>query len=69
MHPELTIILANQRIAELLERSRRRPPQAPRPGLRRRLGNALVRWGHRLAPATPLAGASTSRRRPATMGP
>jgi hypothetical protein len=28
-----------------------------------------VRWGHRLAPATPFTGASTTGRRPATMGP
>lgn len=69
MHPDLLIILASQRIAELHERSRHRLPRGPRRSLRERLGRRLVRWGHRLAPATPWAGASTSRRRPATMGP
>lgn len=72
MHPELVILLADQRIAELHERSGRRPRRAswvPQRPVRRWLGRRLVRWGHRLDPATAFAGASPRGRRPATMGP
>ena len=72
MHPELVIQIARQRVVELAADAARRPARRSRPvrpGLRARLGRRLVRWGQRLAPATPFAGASTTGRRPATMGP
>ena len=72
MHPEITIQLARQRVLEMAAEAARRRARASRPirpGVRARLGRRLVRWGHRLAPATPFPGASTTARRPATMGP
>ncbi len=72
MHPEITIQLARQRVLEMTAEAARRharPSRPARPGVRARLGRRLVRWGHRLAPATPFTGASTIGRRPATMGP
>lgn len=69
MHPDLTIELARQRIIELHAHAARRPVRQPRISLRARFGRRLVRWGHRLAPATPFIGASPTTRRPATMGP
>jgi hypothetical protein len=70
MHPDLTIELARLRIVELHADAARRPARRqPRVSLRSRFGRRLVRWGHRLAPATPFTGASPTTRRPATMGP
>ena len=73
MHPEITIQLARQRVLEMTAEAaahrRARASRPARPGVRARLGRRLVRWGHRLAPATPFTGASTIGRRPATMGP
>jgi len=70
MHPDLLIDMARQRGLELqASGARHRAARTGRPGVRARLGRRLVRWGHRLAPAPAFGGASTTRRRPATMGP
>jgi hypothetical protein len=75
VHPDIVIELARQHVADELDRARRpvfsgADPGATtprrRPSLRTRLGWALVRWGHRLAP--PPAAVRRAPRRAATMG-
>ena len=71
MHPDLSAAIARQRMTELshdvaLVRARARTSRTP---LRAQVGRTLVRWGHRPAPTPWFVGASTSARRPATMGP
>jgi hypothetical protein len=72
VHPEITTALARQHAAELhataaLHR-RRATSRRRRPSPRARIGRALVRWGHRLAPPTPIAPIAPAGRPATTMG-
>jgi hypothetical protein len=58
MHPDMTAMLARQRVAELAQLAERRCRHdaiGPRVTLRVRTGHVLVRWGTRLGapPAEP----------------